>query len=75
MKSEEYWAQRMETLNEAQLQKGEAFVQRTNEEYEKAIAKIQKDVDTWYARLAKNNGVSMAEARKLLQKNELKEFR
>ncbi|MEC0234448.1 minor capsid protein [Paenibacillus kribbensis] len=75
MKSEEYWSKRMETLNEAQLKKGEDYIKAQSAEYDKALARINKETESWYARLAKNNEISMAEARKLLKANELKEFR
>jgi SPP1 gp7 family putative phage head morphogenesis protein len=74
VKSEEYWARRMEDLNEAELRKGEAYIRTQNAEYDKAMARLSKETDAWYARLAKNNDVSMAGARKLLTANELKEF-
>ncbi|WP_270167561.1 minor capsid protein [Paenibacillus sp. SYP-B4298] len=74
MKSEQYWARRMEVLNEAELGKGEAYVKAQNAEYDKAMTRIKRDTEAWYARLAKNNDISMAEARKLLTANELKEF-
>lgn len=74
MKPEEYWAKRMEALNEAMLAKGEEYIRKQNEEYEKALARIREKTERWYARLAKNNDISLAEARKLLERNELKEF-
>lgn len=74
MKPEEYWARRMEDLNEAELKKGEEYIRVQNAEYDKAMARIKKETESWYARLAQNNEVSMAEARKLLKANELKEF-
>lgn len=74
MRPEEYWARRMEDLNEAELRKGEDYIQAQNAEYEKSLARIRKEIDAWYGRLAKNNGINMAEARKLLKANELKEF-
>lgn len=74
MKSEAYWAQRMEQLNEAQLAKGEAYVQNVNREYSKAMSSIKKDIDVFYQRFAKNNGVDLASARQMLKAGELKEF-
>ncbi|KZS45713.1 hypothetical protein AWU65_07190 [Paenibacillus glucanolyticus] len=74
MKSEDYWARRMEDLNEAELRKGEAYIKTQNAEFDKAMTSIRKETEDWYARLAKNNEISMAEARKLLTDNELKEF-
>jgi SPP1 gp7 family putative phage head morphogenesis protein len=75
MKSEEYWARRMEDLNEAELRKGEEYIRTQNAEYDKAMARLKKETEAWYSRLAKNNDISMAAARKLLTANELKEFR
>lgn len=74
MKTEQYWQRRMEDLNEAELKKGEDYIKAQNVEYDKAMARIKKETEAWYARLAKNNDISMAEARKLLTANELKEF-
>lgn len=75
MRSAEYWAGRMELLNEAQLAKGEAYVQNMNREYGKALASIQKDLDVFYQRFAKNNSVDLATARQMLKAGELKEFK
>lgn len=74
MKPEEYWARRMDDLNEAMLRKGEEYILKQREEYERALAKIREKTERWYARLAKNNDISLAAARQLLDRNELKEF-
>lgn len=75
MKPEKYWAKRMDDLNEAMLRKGEDYIRTQREEYERALAKIREKTERWYARLAKNNDISLAAARELLNRNELKEFR
>lgn len=75
MRSAEYWAQRMELLNEAQLAKGEAYIQNMKREYGKAMSSIQKDINAFYQRFAKNNGVDMATARQMLKAGELREFK
>ncbi|MFS8215561.1 minor capsid protein [Paenibacillus polymyxa] len=75
MKSEEYWSKRMDALNEAQLSKGDAYVKKMELEYAKANASIQKDIDVFYQRFAKNNEISLAEARQVLKAGELKEFK
>ncbi|MFB6364256.1 ADP-ribosyltransferase [Paenibacillus elgii] len=75
MKSEAYWSKRFEALSEAQLNKGEKYVETLNLEYAKATADIQKDIEVFYQRFAKNNEVSYAEARQMLTKGQLKEFR
>ncbi|MBU9707147.1 minor capsid protein [Paenibacillus sp. AK121] len=75
MRSEEYWSGRMDALNEAQLGKGDAYVRKMEIEYAKANASIQKDIDVFYQRFAKNNEISLAEARQVLKAGELKEFK
>ncbi|MDY8046573.1 minor capsid protein [Paenibacillus polymyxa] len=75
MKSEEYWSKRMDALNEAQLSKGDAYVRKMEVEYAKANAAIQKDIDVFHQRFAKNNEMGLAEARQVLKAGELKEFK
>ncbi|MGQ7886846.1 minor capsid protein [Paenibacillus sp. WC2504] len=65
----------MEQLNEAQLAKGEAYIQNMKREYGKAMASIQKDINVFYQRFAKNNDVDLATARQMLKAGELKEFK
>jgi SPP1 gp7 family putative phage head morphogenesis protein len=65
----------MDQLNEAMMDRGEAYIRRQREEYERALARIREKTERWYARLAKNNDISIAAARQLLERNELKEFR
>lgn len=67
MRSAEYWAGRMEILNEAQLAKGETCFQSINREYGKAVASIQKDLDVFCQRFAKNYSVDLATARQILK--------
>jgi SPP1 gp7 family putative phage head morphogenesis protein len=74
VKSEQYWAKRMDDLNEAILAKGEEYIKKQAEEYGKSLTRIRRQTEAWYARLAKNNDISLAEARKLLDRNELREF-
>lgn len=75
MKSDQYWTERLEQLNEAQLGKGEDYIQKLNHEYDKAMSSIKKDIDVFYQRFATNNAVSLAEARQMLKAGELKEFK
>ncbi|BBH19818.1 hypothetical protein Back11_11630 [Paenibacillus baekrokdamisoli] len=75
MRTDAYWAGRLETLNESQLNKGEKYIQSMNTQYEKAMSSIQRDIDSFYGRFAINNGVDMATARQMLKAGELKEFK
>lgn len=49
--------------------------QEIQEQFDRALAAIDGKINAWYQRLADNNGVSMQEARKMLDAGELKEFR
>ncbi|CAI6087185.1 minor capsid protein [Cohnella sp. JJ-181] len=75
MKPDAYWTARMEALNEALLGRGEAYIRTMNVEYGRAMASIQRDVDTFYQRFAVNNSVDLASARQILKAGELREFK
>lgn len=74
-KNREYWSKRSEQLEEALLNKGENFANDLDNQYKIANTRIQKEIYAWYQRFAKNNCISLAEAKRLLNTNELKEFR
>lgn len=75
MRSREYWINRSEELAKIQFGKAEVYAAKLKREYDKAMASIQRDIDVFYQRFASNNQVTMAEARKLLNAGELKEFK
>ncbi len=73
--NEEYWKQRFIELEKSQNKESEKYIKILREEYNKSLAKIEKDITNWYTRLAENNGISYTNAKKLLDKKELKEFK
>jgi len=75
MQSDAYWSNRFENLNEAQLKKGEAYIQSLEGEYNKAVAAIQKEIDAFYHRYAKCNEISLADTRQALTAAQLKQFK
>lgn len=75
MKSNEYWAKRFEQLVESLLDKGEGYKQAVEKAYTKATSEIEEAIHKWYMRIAKNNEITYAEARKLLTADQLKEFK
>lgn len=70
-----YWQSRFEQLHNAQINKSDDFFKRVEEMYRRSIADIEKDTARWYMRLAANNDISLREAKKLLKKDELEEFK
>lgn len=74
-RSADYWARRMEMVQEAQLKKGEQYIKDLEKQYRQLEQSIEAQVSVWYQRYAVNNGVSMVEAKRILTTRELKEFR
>lgn len=75
MNNSEYWKKRFELLEDAQNKVSEKYVEVLKEEYDKALANIERNITTWYTRIANNNEVTYVEAKQLLDKKELKEFK
>lgn len=75
MRNPEYWADRFSRLEKAQNANGVTYAKRVASEYNKAIRSIEKDLSYWYTRFGKENGVSYAEAKRLLNSDELKAFK
>lgn len=75
MKNRNYWKERSEALEKASHDRGASYFAQLQQQYDMASKAIQDDVNKWYARFAKNNEISMQEAKKMLNSNELKEFR
>lgn len=75
MKSKDYWKKRSEQVARKQYKKVDKYINSMKLEYEIAKDSIQKDIESFYARFATNNEITLDEARKLLNSNELREFK
>lgn len=75
MPTREYWAQRFEQLEASQNKDSVVYFNSVAKEMEKAQARITKELNAWYARFASENGITLADARKLLNSKELDEFK
>lgn len=75
MRNDKYWANRMRILEETLLDTGYEYVENLERQYDTAIRAVEEQTAAWYQRFAKNNSVTLAEARRLLTTRELKEFR
>lgn len=74
-KNTDYWGKRMASLEDDQYQRSAAYYKDVQRQYIRATNSIQMDIGRWYQRLADNNDISYAGAKKLLKKNELEEFK
>lgn len=75
MKNADYWKKRFEALEDEEYQKGQAYYRDLLNQFRMAQNSITLDIEHWYQRIADNNGVSLAVARRMLKKNELEEFK
>ena len=75
MEHREYWLKRFEQLEAAQNDKGLKYYHNLTEQYNRAISSIEKDIAKWYTRYATENGITLTEAKRLLNSRELAEFR
>ena len=75
MPNADYWKKRFLQLEAAQNQKGKNCCKEIEQQYQTSIRSIDKKINEWYGRLAVNNDVTMQEAYKLLDADELKEFK
>lgn len=74
-KSEDYWRERFQDLEDAQSKKGAEYFAELEKQYNKATLAVNDDIEKWYSRFAKNNQITLQEARKLLNSRELEEFK
>lgn len=74
-KSQNYWRRRFELLEDAQTRKAESYYMDLEKAYIQTMRAIEADILKWYNRFAKNNEITLEEAKRLLKSDELREFR
>lgn len=75
MKNSEYWRGRFSLLERSTYKTAQAALREMETLYRQALYHTRKELDSWCARFADDNGVSLTEARRLLGAKELDEFR
>jgi SPP1 gp7 family putative phage head morphogenesis protein len=75
VKHKDYWRKRFIELENAQNTKNVEFYQDIEKLYNKAIEDINKDLVYWYERYARKNKITLSDAKKQLNSEELKEFK
>ena len=74
-KTSAYWKKRFEALEDVSNGYGVDAYRRIEPAFDKAYRQIEKEIDAWYGRFAKNNEMTIEDARKLLTSSELKELK
>ena len=75
MNSKEYWKQRGELTQNHLMQYADDFIPELEIAYQEAIDSIEKDIDVFFQRFVKNEGMTLTEAKKLLNTSELNRFK
>ncbi len=71
----DYWRERFRKMEEAQNERSIEKAREIQEQFDRTFSELDKKINVWYQRLADNNDVSLAEAKRMLDKKELSEFR
>jgi len=75
MKQVDYWKNRFTQLEDAQNNKALDYYATLEDEFSRAARNVDKELAAWYARFAKNENISYAEAKQVLTKGELSAFK
>lgn len=74
-KKSSYWQERFTEEEERLNKDARAYTKRIEQQYDMALRNIEKDINNWYGRIARNNNVSLLEAKRMLSTKELAEFK
>lgn len=75
MNNGEYWQKRFELLEQAAHQQGVQCYADIEKQYRQAQKQLEGQIAAWYQRFASNNGVTLAEAKRMLNAKELAELK
>lgn len=75
MNNGEYWQKRFELLEQAAHQQGVQCYADIEKQYRQAQKQLEGQIAAWYQRFASNNGVTLAEAKRMLNAKELDELK
>lgn len=70
-RTSEYWQERFKQLEETQHDTSVQTMQSIEQEFRRTEQVLDGKINAWYQRFASNNKISMIEARRLLNSDEL----
>ena len=70
-----YWKDRFLSLEKASHKIGVETYKEIEIAFDRAQKDIEKEIESWYGRFAKNNNIDMVEAKRILNAKELKELK
>lgn len=75
MPNAEYWRRRAEILEDAKNKSAGSYTAAVEQQFNLAQKKIDEQIEQWYGRFAKNNQITLSEARQWLTGKDLAEFK
>ena len=75
MRNGEYWQKRFEQLEHSQHDMGVQCYANIEKQYRQAQKTLEGQIAAWYQRFATNNGVTLSEAKRMLNAKELAELK
>lgn len=75
MKNADYWRRRAEILEDAKNKSAGSYTAAVEKQFNLAQKKLDEQIELWYARFAKNNQITLFEARQWLTGKDLAEFK
>ena len=75
MNNGEYWQKRFELLEQTAHQQGVQCYADIEKQYRQAQKQLEGQITAWYQRFASNNGITLAEAKRMLNAKELAELK
>lgn len=74
-RSSAYWKRRFELIEQAQHKTGAQAYAEIETQYRQAQRRIESQINAWYGRFATNNGVTLADAKRMLDAKQLAELK
>lgn len=75
MKNADYWQKRFEQIEQSQHNQGVQCYADIEKQYRQAQKTLEGQISAWYQRFADNNGVTLADAKRMLTAKELAELK
>lgn len=70
-----YWKNRFDQIEQAANNQSVEYYHELERKYRKAMQEVEAKISAWYTRFAINNNITAAEARRLLNSDELEELK
>lgn len=74
-KNSSYWKKRFEAIENSRYNESKSYYEDIQKQFRRATNEIEMEIAKWYQRLADNNEISYAKAKRYLNKRDVAEFK